>query len=83
MSERNSSLLNLRIRPVMRSTWIGQAMSTEAALALLDLARKRYGHDKARLAVLVRPVAVEKVVDNARDAAESIRRLRCAREYGR
>ena len=59
-----------------RSTAIGQAMSTDAALELLKLARQRYGHDKVRLAVLVSPVAVEHVVDNAKDAAESIRRLK-------
>jgi hypothetical protein len=53
-------------------------MSVDTAVELLHLARKRYGFDKARLAVLVCPVAVEKVVDNARDARESMRRLRDA-----
>lgn len=66
----------------IRTTWIGNPMSTVAALELLGLARKRYGHDKVRLAVLVCPVAVEKVVDNSRDAAESIRRLRARKEAG-
>lgn len=35
----------------------------------------QYGAKNARLAILVRVVAIEKVVDNARDAHESIRRL--------
>lgn len=65
----------MKLRKI-RTTWIGNSMSTESALELLDLARRRYGYAKARLAVLVRPVAVEKVVDNAKDAAESIRRLK-------
>lgn len=58
-----------------RRTAIGQAMSTEAALRLLELARGQFGADKVRLAVLITPVAVEHVVDNARDASETIRRL--------
>lgn len=59
----------------IRSTWKGQAMSTETATTLLGLARKQYGAENARLAILVRVVAIEKVVDNARDAHDSIRRL--------
>ena len=47
-------------------------------MELLHLARARYGFDKGRLAILVCPVAVEKVVDNVKDAKESIRRLRAA-----
>lgn len=59
----------------IRSTWKGQAMSMEIATTLLGLARMQYGAKNARLAILVRVVAIEKVVDNARDAHESIRRL--------
>ena len=58
-----------------RATYIGRAMSEKSALELLRAARERFGYDKARLAVLIRPVAVEHVVDNATDAAETIRRL--------
>lgn len=55
-------------------------MSVDTAVDLLHLARGRYGFDKARLAVLICPAAVEKVVDNHTDALESIRRLRARLE---
>lgn len=66
------------MKRTIRKTWIGNPMSVDTAIELLHLARERYGFAKARLAVLVCPVAVEKVVDNQADALESIRRLQAA-----
>ena len=64
------------MRRTIRKTWTGFPIPIPDALELLSLAQERYGYDKARLAVLVCPVAVERVVDNAADATESLRRLR-------
>lgn len=52
-----------------------EPMKEDTAILLAHRLARRYGRDKVRFAVLCVPGAIEKVIDNERDAQETLRNL--------
>jgi len=66
------------MRPNIRKTarWgEDEPLSEQTERELIERLSAEFGADKVRRAVLVCPVAVEKVIDNEKDARQTIRNL--------